>query len=134
MIIHSSITLNTATPGTHSIITYFILLLTGFIFYISLGCLQRFPEAFSEKFRNNCSVNRNIPEHFFVMFCHSRTTSGFTKKNRSGILDFRNLFHNGNGKNFPIFPYVNHNPELWTLESDTLNPNQLIWISNVEIF
>ena len=42
MIIHSSITLNTATPGAHSIILDY--LLTRFIFYISLRCLQRFPE------------------------------------------------------------------------------------------
>ena len=47
MIIHSSITLNTATPGAQSIILY-IVLLTGFIFYISLRCLQRFPEPFPE--------------------------------------------------------------------------------------
>ena len=49
MIIHIySIILNTATPGAHSIILY-IVLLTGFIFYISLRCIQRFPEKSSGK-------------------------------------------------------------------------------------
>ena len=38
--------MTTATPGEHSIILK--ILLTGFIFYISLRCLQRFPEPFPE--------------------------------------------------------------------------------------
>ena len=37
MIIHNSITLTTAKPGAHSIYIK-IVLLTGFIFYISLRC------------------------------------------------------------------------------------------------
>ena len=74
MIIHSSITLNTATPGAHSIILQ-IALLTGFIFYISLRCLQHFPKSFYGKFRNNCSLNRNFPEHYSVTFHNSRKMS-----------------------------------------------------------
>ena len=104
--------MTTATPGAHSIILQ--ILLTGFIFYISLRCLQRFPEPFSGKFRNNCSVNRNFPELYSVTFRNSRTTSRkfpFTEKhrsgNRSGIPDFRNLFHYGNGKNFRIISVRN---------------------------
>ena len=41
--------------------------------------------------RNDPEFQNNVPE-----------ISGLREKNRSGILDFRNLFHNGNGKNFRI--------------------------------
>ena len=116
-IFHSSLSLTAAKPGTHSIIIQ-IVLLTGFIFYISLRCLQRFPEPFSGKFRNNCSVNRNFPEHFSVTFHSSRTTSRkfpVYEKNRSGyrsgIPDFRNLFHNGNRKNVRIISLRKRNPQ-----------------------
>ena len=95
MIIHSSITLNTAKPGAQSIILL-IVLLTGFIFYISLRCFQRFLEPFSRKFWNKCFGNRNFPELYSVTFRNSRTMS-------RKFLDYGNKsFHNGNGKNFRI--------------------------------
>ena len=112
MIIHRSITLNTATPGAHFIILL-IVLLTDFIFYISLRCLQRFPEPFSGNFWNNCSVNWNFPEHYSVTFRNSRTAS------RKFPVYRKTSFWNS-GFPEPImemekisrsFPYINRNPE-----------------------
>ena len=120
MIIHShSITLDTATPlpGAHSVdsISYW--------FYLCLKCIKRFPESFSGKFRNNCSVYRNFPEHYSinwnfpehysVTFRNSRTLFRNVPKFQNNVPEisvlwkkivpeFRNLFHNGNGKNFRI--------------------------------
>ena len=51
-----------------------------------------FRNDFPENFRNN------IPERY--------GNFRFTKKNRSGIPVFRNLFHNGNGKISGSFPHV----------------------------
>ena len=56
-----------------------------------------FRNDFPENFRNN------IPERY--------GNFRFTKKNRSGIPVFRNLFHNGNGKNFRIISARIRNPE-----------------------
>ena len=54
-------------------------------------------------FRNSGSMFQKFPIY------GEKNRSG----NRSGIPDFRNLFHNGNGKNFHYgkFPHVNRNPE-----------------------
>ena len=35
----------------------------------------KMSSTFSGKFQNNCSVNRNFPEHYSVTFRNSRTTS-----------------------------------------------------------
>ena len=102
--------MTTATPGAHSIILQ--ILLTGFIFYISLRCLQRFPEPFSGKFWNNCSVNRNFLELYSVTFRNSRTTSrkfpvygkkSFRISGTFSIMEMEKIFRS--------FPYVNRNPE-----------------------
>ena len=121
MIIHShSITLDTATPlpGAHSVdsISYW--------FYLCLKCIKRFPESFSGKFRNNCSVyqnfpehysiNWNFPEHYSVKFRNSRTTSRkfpfYGKKSfrNSGTFSIMEM-----EKISGSFSYVNRNPEFW---------------------
>ena len=66
MIIQSSITLTTATPGA---IILYIVLLTGFILYISLRCLERFREPFLRNsgttFRKSTVYGKKIiPEPF----------------------------------------------------------------------
>ena len=45
--------------------------------------------------RNDPEFRNNVPE---ISGLREKNRSG----NRSGIPDFRNLFHNGNGKNFLI--------------------------------
>ena len=54
------------------------------------GNFRNVPE-----FRNDPEFRNNVPE---ISGLREKNRSG----NRSGIPDFRNLFHNGNGKNFRI--------------------------------
>ena len=54
------------------------------------GNFRNVPE-----FRNDPEFRNNVPEIYGL---RKNNRSG----NRSGIPDFRNLFHNGNGKNFRI--------------------------------
>ena len=70
MIIHSSITLNTAKPGAHSIIME-IVLFTGFIFYISLRRLSR---IFSRKIPERFFCKPEFSEQYSGTFCNSGIT------------------------------------------------------------
>ena len=92
------------------IITYWFYLLHKF----------KVCSTFTGKFRNNCSVNRNFPEHYSITFRNSRTTSRkfpvYGKKIVPEIVPefrFSGTFSIMEMEKISgSFPYVNRNPEL----------------------